>query len=53
MAIIRRFLAKILSTPLGLLPEEDLKAIEDVLSLTLEKSRILDGLKTLLEKRSQ
>lgn len=49
----RRFLAKLLNTPLGLLPEEELEIIEKVLSLTLEKSRILDGLKTLLEKRSQ
>ena len=48
----RRFLAKTLGRPLGLLPAEHLKAIDEVLSTTLEKSRIVDALKGLLERQT-
>lgn len=49
----RRFLARTLGRPLGLLPAEQLTAIDEVLSTTLDKSRIVDALKALLERRSQ
>jgi hypothetical protein len=48
----RRFLAKTLGKPLGLLPPEQLAEIDKVLSTTLDKSRIVDALKALLERRS-
>lgn len=48
----RRFLAKTIGRPLGLLPPEHLSAIDVVLSTTLEKSRILDALKAILERQT-